>query len=105
MRLEKETILKNGKKLLAYWANNKGRGRNNCTLIIVDRDYPRPAKSVDVEEYFSQTQTSSWAGNVNLSKRVLNILGIDKFEREIEAEKLAEEKEEREMEHHWQKGE
>jgi hypothetical protein len=76
MRLEKETMLKNGKKLLAYWANNRGRGTNNCTLIVVDAGDERPSMSRDVIECYAVTCTSSWAGNVNLSKRVQIKLGI-----------------------------
>jgi hypothetical protein len=76
MRLEKETILKNGKKLLAYWANNAGRGNNNCTLIVVDAAVERPTFSANVTEYYAATKTSSWKGNVNLSKRVQSKLGI-----------------------------
>ena len=76
MRLQKETMLKNGKKLLAYWANNAGRGTDNCTLCVVDGSDARPALSKNVECY-ARTQTSSWAGNVNLSKRVQRILGIE----------------------------
>ena len=36
MRIKAETPLKNGRKLLAWWANNCGRGSDNCTLAVVD---------------------------------------------------------------------
>jgi hypothetical protein len=79
MKLKNETPLKNGNKLLAYWANNRGRGSDNCTLIVVRGDYTRPAytRMVADADTIARCRVSSWAGNVNLSKRVVEILGIE----------------------------
>ena len=78
MRLAKITELKNGLKLLAYWANNRGRGRDNCSLFVVDGADPRPATAKQAMKIaYAATRTSSWAGNVNLSRRVKSELGIE----------------------------
>ena len=45
MRLKQINKLNNGKLLFAYWANNRGRGDNNCTLVVVPANTIRPAKS------------------------------------------------------------
>jgi len=76
MRLDKTNRLKDGNQLFAYWANNKGRGSNNCTLQVVGPNTNRPNFSRDTKDVISETQCSSWAGNVNLSKRVCEELGI-----------------------------
>ena len=77
MRIGRETKLKNGKKLLAWCANNRGRGRDNCTLKVVDAADVRLPKSRN-QECYETTRTSSWMGDVNLSRRVLKRLGIMK---------------------------
>jgi hypothetical protein len=78
MRLAKITALKNGNQLFAYWANNRGRGSDNCTLLVVPANEQRPNFSRDVENIISKTRTSSWRGLVNLSADVCNRLGITK---------------------------
>ena len=76
MKLKKITKLKNGNLLFAYWANNKGRGTDNCTLLVVPANESRPRFSRDVKNIISKTRTSSWRGLVNLSIKVCNELGI-----------------------------
>lgn len=78
MKLNKINNLKNGNQLFAYWANNKGRGSNNCTLLVVPANEPRPNFSDSVQNVISKTRTSSWRGLVNLSKSVCDTLGISK---------------------------
>ena len=78
MKLNKITALKNGNQLFAYWANNRGRGSNNCTLLVVPSNEPRPNFSRDVKNVIAETRTSSWRGLVNLSVAVCNELGISK---------------------------
>ena len=77
MHLLAETTLRDGRKLLAWWANNKGRGRDNCTLAVVDADTPRAEYSRNQANVQAMTRTSSWGGDVNLSRRVMAILGIE----------------------------
>jgi len=79
MRLQKETKLANGNKLLAFWANNAGRGRDNCTLIVVPGHVERKQKSAQHDDdLISWTRTGSWGGDVNLSKAVCARLRIKK---------------------------
>ena len=49
MKLRKINQLRNGNVLFAYMANNKGRGRDNCTLVVVPGGTirPRMAQLVD----------------------------------------------------------
>ncbi len=76
MRLNHTNTLPGNKWLFAYWANNRGRGRNNCTLLVVPANSERPAYSRDVIGCYAKTRTSSWTGDVNVSKFVLAKLGI-----------------------------
>jgi len=84
MRLKQTNTLSDGRLLFAYWANNRGRGDNNCTLVIVDANTARPdySKSVCQGNGFNcgdnWIRTSSWAGDVNVSKRVCEYLDIKK---------------------------
>lgn len=78
MRLNKINKLSNGNQLFAYWANNRGRGSNNCTLLVVPAGVVRPAYSRMTENVIAKTTTSSWQGSVNLSKSVCEKLGINK---------------------------
>jgi hypothetical protein len=78
MFLNKTQGLSDGRKLLAWWANNRGRGSNNCTLAIVAAGVDRSDLSAKQTQVQSKTRTSSWRGDVNLSKRVLAELGITK---------------------------
>ena len=66
-------------KLLFFYANNRGRGDNNCTVYRVPADTPRFAntREQDADDtYLACTTTSSWRGFVNLSHRVLEDLGL-----------------------------
>ena len=78
MKLNKITAMKNGNQLFAYWANNRGRGSDNCTLLVVPSNEQRLNFSRDVKNIISKTRTSSWRGLVNLSVAVCNQLGITK---------------------------
>jgi hypothetical protein len=78
MKLNKITNLKNGNQLFAYWANNRGRGSDNCTLQVVPAGVERPAMSRMTKNVISSTRTSSWRGLVNLSASVCESLGINK---------------------------
>jgi hypothetical protein len=76
MRLSKITELKNGNRLFAFWANNRGRGDNNCTLQVVEPGTNRPVLSRLTTNVISETRTSSWRGDVNLSRNIQRKLGI-----------------------------
>jgi len=61
-----------------FYANNKGRGGNNCT-IVKSSNPNRMATSL--QQYsdnagIKMVKTSSWSGNVNFSKRVQQELGL-----------------------------
>lgn len=55
-------------KLHFWYANNKGRGRDNCTIIRSSS--PRAETSAKQENVIAFSRTSHWAGNVNFSKKV-----------------------------------
>lgn len=78
MRLKKITKLKNGNLLFAFWANNRGRENSNCTLQVVPAGTPRPERSALTEGVITQTRTSSWRGDVNVSMRVCDELDIER---------------------------
>lgn len=78
MRLNKVNKLSNGQFLFAHWANNRGRGRNNCTLTIALHENDRHALSSKITNVIRQVRTSSWEGDVNVSQAVLRELGIKK---------------------------
>jgi len=76
MRLKSVNHLSDGNLLLAWWANNKGRGSDNCTLAVVSKGTERATYSKDQDSVIKSTRTSSWAGNVNYSKSVQQRLGL-----------------------------
>ena len=81
MRIEigfapKTVDIGNGEYLHFWYANNKGRGDNNCT-IIRSRTSVRAALSRNQDEVIASTLTSSWAGNVNFSAAVRRYLGLE----------------------------
>ncbi len=78
MRLAKENLLDNGQKLFVWFANNKGRGSNNCTLAVVDWEEKRAVRVAGQKGFNAMTTTSAWNGNINLSKQICNELGITK---------------------------
>ena len=65
----KTVALEDGTFLHFWYANNKGRGRDNCTIILSSQA-ERAAKSADQIGLIRITTTSSWAGNVNFSEAV-----------------------------------
>jgi hypothetical protein len=71
----KTVELPNGHKLHFWYANNKGRGDDNCTIIRSTK--PRAAVSAAQEEIIAQTRTSSWRGHVNFSKDVRKKMGLE----------------------------
>ena len=76
MRLNKKTTLSDGRKLCAWWANNAGRGNSNCTLAVVPGATERAVYSRQQADVIATTTTSSWRGDVNLSRAVRETLGI-----------------------------
>lgn len=85
MRLSRSNNLTDNRLLFAYWANNKGRGNSNCTLIVVPAGTERTGVSkplccaIDSGEIDGVwLRTSSWEGNVNVSHDVCRRLGIKK---------------------------
>jgi hypothetical protein len=78
MRLKKINQLKNGNLLFAFWANNAGRGSDNCTLQLVPAGTIRQDYSRNTENVLIEIRTGSWRGDVNLSRKVLKFLEIQK---------------------------
>lgn len=61
---------------LHFWyANNRGRGTDNCT-IIRSTCPNRANRSARQENVDIKCKTSSWAGNVNFSKSVQKQLNV-----------------------------
>lgn len=71
----KTVDLENGEYLHFWYANNKGRGDNNCTIIRSTES--RAAVSAKQTGIIKTVLTSSWAGNVNFSQAVQRWLGIE----------------------------
>ena len=63
--------------LYFWYANNAGRGRDNCT-IIRSHSGTRTERSADQTEVVAATRTGAWSGQVNFSRRVTDALGIDR---------------------------
>lgn len=61
--------------LYFWYANNKGRGTNNVTIIRSTE--PRATVSSKQTGIIAKTRTSGWSGNVNFSKRVKKELGVE----------------------------
>lgn len=85
MRLAQSNKLTGNKVLFAYWANNRGRGNSNCTLIVVPAGTERSSISKSLCEAIDNDKidgvwirTSSWKGDVNVSLDVCKRLGIEK---------------------------
>jgi hypothetical protein len=70
----KRMDLGNGESLYFWYANNAGRGDNNCTIIRSTSE--RAKVSAKQENVLAKALTSSWAGNVNFSKSVQQALGL-----------------------------
>ncbi len=77
MKLEHAPItvkLDNGEYLHFWYANNRGRGSDNCTIIRTRA--PRADLSANQAGVIESVRTSSWNGNVNFSKRIQAKLGL-----------------------------
>ncbi len=61
-----------------FYANNKGRGSNNCTIVKSSNPVrmATSAKQFDDDGGYCTVKTSSWAGNVNFSRYIQQELGI-----------------------------
>jgi hypothetical protein len=70
----KSVKLSDGTFLHFWYANNRGRGDNNCT-IIRSTD-PRASLSAKQTGIIATALTSSWRGQVNFSKEVQRTLGL-----------------------------
>jgi tartrate dehydratase alpha subunit/fumarate hydratase class I-like protein len=70
----KTVELVDGTKLHFWYANNKGGGCTNCTIIRSSS--PRAAVSAKQENIIAHVKTSHWAGNVNFSRRIQRALGL-----------------------------
>jgi hypothetical protein len=64
----------NGEYLHFWYANNAGRGTDNCTIIRSTA--PRAPTSKAQTNVIAITTTSAWRGRVNLSTRIEHELGI-----------------------------
>jgi O-glycosyl hydrolase len=71
----KTVTLENGGFLHFWYANNKGRGRSNCTII--KSTLPRAGVSSQQTDVIAMVRTSAWAGNVNFSKEIRQQLGVE----------------------------
>lgn len=95
MKLGKEHKIKGGRYVLfVYRSNNKGRGKNNCTLVLCPAGTVRRSRVVGYknagEEPLAIIQTSSYGSDVNLSKYVLSCLNIRKEDIICDKEKTVE---------------
>lgn len=70
----KTVELADGTFLHFWYANNAGRGDNNCTIIRSTE--PRAAVSAKQTGIIATALTSSWRGNVNFSKEIQRSLGL-----------------------------
>ena len=65
----------NGEYLYFWYANNAGRGRDNCTICrVVGHD--RATTSARQDGVISFCRTSAWRGNVNFSNAVYDSLFV-----------------------------
>lgn len=72
-----KTIKINDNLFLHFWyANNKGRGRDNVT-IVKSASSCRAATSKKQSDVILTTTTSAWRGQVNMSKRIMSDLEVE----------------------------
>jgi hypothetical protein len=64
----------NGEFLHFWYANNRGRGTNNVTIIRSSA--PRAETSRQQTDVIATEATSGWAGRVNFSRAVARGLGL-----------------------------
>lgn len=76
MHLKKVEELKNGKQLFIFFSNDKGRGKNNCTIQKVWSGEKRKLTAKQTVNVISEAYTTSWKGDVNFSKRIQKILDV-----------------------------
>lgn len=67
--------LADGTRLFFWYANNAGRGKNNCTIIRSNTDVRAPL-SKDQQGVIARARTCSWHGRVNFSWEVQRQLGL-----------------------------
>ncbi len=61
---------------LHFWyANNGGRGADNCTIVL-SSSRVRAGVSAKQTGVISKTRTSSWRGKVNFSTAIREKLGV-----------------------------
>ena len=82
MTLRKLNTVSGGRVLFAHWANNAGRGRDNCTLTLCRAGVERPAytRGFAGADVLASVRVSSWRGDVNLTRAACVVLGICKSE-------------------------
>lgn len=74
----KEVAVNSDIKLVLYYANNKGRGGNNVTIMVVPAKAERAGTvKAQMSSALNFTRTSAWAGKVNFSKAVQEKLGLN----------------------------
>jgi len=66
--------LGNGEHLYFWYANNKGRGHSNVTIIRSTA--PRASMSRNQTEVIAEAITSGWGGIVNFNRKVQAVLGL-----------------------------
>jgi len=77
MHLQKIEKLKNGNQLFIFFSNDKGRGKNNCTIQLVESTEKRKLVAKMTKKVLAEVYTTSWNGDINFSKAVQSKLGID----------------------------
>ncbi len=66
--------LKNKNRLHCYFANNRGRGKNNVTYYLVGPGVTRTGncRSQGKNPFISVGRTSGWRGLVNIPSKIIN---------------------------------
>jgi hypothetical protein len=77
MHLNTVEKLKNGNQLFVFYSNDKGRGKSNCTIQLVEKSEKRKLTAKLTKHILAETYTTAWRGDINFSKRVQKLLGID----------------------------
>ena len=76
---KKKIRLANDTDIHLHYANNVGRGSDNVTVTVVERDCPRPMYTSRYKDYEDmvkmQFRTSGWRGNVNVPSQIINDYG------------------------------
>jgi len=69
--------LTDGRYLHFYYANNRGRGDSNCSIILTTNPQRvGTTKKQIAAGYEAVATTSSWNGKVNFSLRIQRLLGL-----------------------------